>query len=40
MMKGKQVSVYGLLNYLMVNSIRLTPRNLVLKVARMVLRKK
>jgi short-subunit dehydrogenase len=40
MMKGKQVSVYGLLNYLMVNSIRLTPRNLVLKVARMVLRKR
>ncbi|MBA3649617.1 MAG: SDR family oxidoreductase [Chitinophagales bacterium] len=34
MMKGKAVAVHGLVNKLMVESIRFTPRNLVVKIVR------
>ncbi|MCF6172059.1 MAG: SDR family oxidoreductase [Bacteroidales bacterium] len=34
MMKGKAVAIHGLMNALMVNSIRLTPRSLTVKVVR------
>ena len=36
MMKGKRVAIHGMLNYLMANSVRFTPRNLVVKVARYI----
>lgn len=36
MMKGKVVAIHGLLNYLMANSVRFTPRFLVVKVTRMI----
>jgi uncharacterized protein len=34
MMKGKTVAIHGLMNYLMANSVRFTPRALVVKVTR------
>lgn len=40
MMKGKAVAIHGFMNALMANSIRFTPRSLVVKVARMILEKK
>lgn len=36
MMNGKKVAIHGMMNYLMANSIRFTPRALVLKVVRMM----
>lgn len=36
MMDGKTVAIHGTMNYLMANSVRFTPRDLVVKVARMV----
>ncbi len=36
MMKGKVVAIHGLMNYLMANSVRFTPRFLVVKVTRMI----
>jgi len=40
MMRGKRVAIHGVKNSLMVFGVRFTPRNLVTKVARMVLKKK
>jgi short-subunit dehydrogenase len=40
MMDGKRVVIHGIKNSLMVFGIRFTPRNLVTKVARMVLRRR
>lgn len=34
MLKGKKVAIHGTMNYIMANSIRFTPRNLVLKIVR------
>lgn len=34
MMKGKAVAINGMMNYLMVNSVRFFPRNIVVKVSR------
>lgn len=34
MLKGKTVAIHGLMNYLMANSVRFTPRALVVKVTR------
>lgn len=34
MNKGKKVAIHGFMNYLLVNSIRFTPRSLVLKIVR------
>jgi short-subunit dehydrogenase len=39
MMKGKRVAIHGLMNYLMALSVRFTPRGMVLKVARWMMRK-
>lgn len=39
MMDGKAVAVHGVMNYIMVNSSRFVPRNLVVKIARWVLNK-
>jgi short-subunit dehydrogenase len=39
MMKGKRIAIHGLVNYLMALSVRFTPRDLVLKVARWMMRK-
>lgn len=36
MMKGKALAIHGVMNYLLANSVRFTPRNLVVKVARSV----
>jgi short-subunit dehydrogenase len=36
MMQGKKVAIPGMLNYLMANSIRFTPRSLVLKMVRLI----
>jgi short-subunit dehydrogenase len=36
MMDGKAVAIHGTMNYLMANSVRFTPRSLVVKVARSV----
>jgi uncharacterized protein len=36
MMNGKAVAIHGLMNYLMANSVRFTPRSIVVKVTRMV----
>lgn len=36
MMKGKKVAIHGTRNYLMANSVRFVPRNLVVKIARAV----
>jgi short-subunit dehydrogenase len=36
MMKGKRVAIHGLLNYIMANSIRFTPRTLAVKVVRLI----
>ena len=38
MMKGQVVAIHGVMNYLMANGVRFTPRNVVLKVARWVMR--
>jgi len=40
MMKGKKVAIHGTFNYIKANSIRFTPRNLVLKIARFIQDKK
>lgn len=34
MMKGNTVAIHGVKNYLLANSVRFTPRNLVVKIAR------
>ena len=36
MMEGKTVAIHGTMNYLMANAVRLTPRNLVLKLVRYI----
>jgi short-subunit dehydrogenase len=36
MMKGKTVAIHGLMNYLMANSVRFTPRALVVKLTRKI----
>jgi len=36
MMQGKKVAIHGFMNAIMANSIRFTPRNLVLKMVRMI----
>ncbi len=36
MMKGKTVAIHGLMNYLMANSVRFTPRSLVVKLTRKI----
>jgi len=36
MMKGKTVAIHGMMNYIMANSVRFTPRNLVVKIARVM----
>jgi short-subunit dehydrogenase len=36
MMKGKVVAIHGLMNYILANSVRFTPRSLVVKIARMI----
>ena len=33
-MKGKTVAIHGLGNYLLANSVRFAPRNMVVKIAR------
>jgi short-subunit dehydrogenase len=40
MMKGEQVAIHGFMNKLMVNSIRITPRSLALKIVRQMQDKK
>jgi short-subunit dehydrogenase len=40
MMKGKGVAIHGVMNYLMANSVRLTPRNVVLKVVKYIQRER
>ncbi len=39
MMKGKAVAIHGFMNSLMANSVRFTPRAIVVKIARMILEK-
>ena len=39
MMKGKSVVIHGFMNTLMANSIRFAPRSIVVKIARMILKK-
>lgn len=39
MMKGKTVAIHGMMNYIMANSIRFIPRNMVLSVSRKILDK-
>lgn len=36
LMKGKRVAIHGTMNYLMANSVRFAPRNLVVKIARAI----
>jgi short-subunit dehydrogenase len=36
MMKGKTVAIHGLMNYIMANSVRFTPRALVVKLTRKI----
>jgi uncharacterized protein len=36
MMKGKTVAIHGMMNWLMANSVRFTPRALVVKITRMI----
>jgi hypothetical protein len=36
MQKGKRVAIHGMMNYIMANSVRFAPRNLVTKIARYV----
>jgi len=36
MMQGKKVAIHGFMNAIMANSIRFTPRNLVVKMVRMI----
>jgi len=36
MLKGKSVAIYGILNYLLANSVRFFPRSAVLKIARFI----
>jgi len=36
MMKGKVVAIHGIKNYLMANSVRFSPRSLVVKIVRMM----
>ncbi|MEI8059236.1 MAG: SDR family oxidoreductase [Ferruginibacter sp.] len=36
MQKGKTVAIHGMMNYIMANSIRFAPRNLVTKIARYI----
>ena len=39
MLKGKAVAIHGIFNYIMSNSIRFIPRNMVLRVSRKMLGK-
>ena len=34
MMKGQAVAIHGMLNYLMANSVRFSPRSLVVKLVK------
>jgi hypothetical protein len=36
MMQGKKVAIHGMMNYLMANSVRFSPRSMVLKMVRMI----
>jgi uncharacterized protein len=36
MMRGKAVAIHGLVNFLMASSVRFTPRNLVVKITRLI----
>jgi uncharacterized protein len=36
MMNGKTVAIHGMMNYLMANSVRFTPRALVVKLTRLI----
>ncbi len=36
MQKGKSVAIHGVMNYLLANSVRFTPRNIVLKMVRFI----
>jgi uncharacterized protein len=36
MMQGKKVAIHGMINYLMANSVRFSPRSMVLKMVRMI----
>ena len=36
MMEGKKVAIHGIMNYLMANAVRFSPRNMVLKMVRMI----
>jgi short-subunit dehydrogenase len=36
MMKGKTVAIHGLMNWIMANSVRFTPRALVVKITRKI----
>ena len=36
MMNGKAVAIHGFMNYMMANSVRFTPRNLVVKITRFI----
>jgi short-subunit dehydrogenase len=40
MLKGRAVAIYGFMNYILANSVRFTPRSLVVKIARMIQDKK
>lgn len=40
MMKGKSVAIHGFMNSLLANSVRFTPRTVVVKIAKMILEKK
>lgn len=39
MMKGKTVAIHGMMNYIMSNSVRFTPRSLVVKITRKIIGK-
>jgi short-subunit dehydrogenase len=39
MMKGKTVAIHGMMNYIMSNSVRFTPRALVVKITRKIIGK-
>jgi hypothetical protein len=36
MMRGKKVAIHGMMNYIIANSVRFTPRSLVLKIVRFI----
>jgi short-subunit dehydrogenase len=36
MMKGKTVAIHGLMNWILANSVRFTPRSIVVKITRKI----